>query len=124
ELEWDFAAAGGNMDKAYYFCGSNKIDEVAVYIKNSNKSTANIGSKKENELSINDMSGNVWEWCWDWYFTNHDLYDQNIKSGSYRIIKGGSWLDFENNCRLLTRNGAYPSSSNSSTGFRIAKSIK
>jgi len=126
ELEWDYAASGGAVDSLNEFSGGNNIDEVAVYIKNSNRSTAEVATKKANELGIYDMSGNVFEWCWDWYFPNQALSDQpqNIKSGSYRVIKGGSWLDYPDNCRFSKRNGTYPSNGNSSTGFRIAKNVK
>ncbi len=81
EAEWEFAARGGINSKGYAYSGSDNLDEVAWYLGNSERQSHPVGTKKANELGIYDMSGNVWEWCWDWY-------DYNKKS---RVIKGGSW---------------------------------
>lgn len=111
EAEWEYAASGGQASKNYTYSGSNNADDVAWYWKNagdkylsgdwnwpiieSNKnSTKTIGTQKPNELGIYDMSGNVREWCWDWYVDG----DLNSLSGSYRVVKGGGWIgDIKNN---------------------------
>lgn len=111
EAEWEYAASGGQASKNYTYSGSNNADDVAWYWKNagdkylsgdwnwpiieSNKnSTKTIGTQKPNELGIYDMSGNVREWCWDWYVDG----DLNSPSGSYRVVKGGGWIgDIKNN---------------------------
>ena len=106
EAEWEYAAKGGNKSKNYKYAGSDNIDEVAWYTKNSydkgedhaDYGTHIVGSKKPNELEIYDMTGNVWEWCSDWY--GSDYYANSPSSnpkgasdGSYRVDRGGSWYD-------------------------------
>ncbi|HQO10688.1 MAG TPA: SUMF1/EgtB/PvdO family nonheme iron enzyme [Clostridiales bacterium] len=126
ELEWEYAASECNVETKNQYSGGDDIEILANYIGNSNRSTTPAASKKANGLGIYDMSGNVREWCWDWYFPNLTLIEsiQNQKSGSYRLVKGGGWMDYADNCRISSRNGLYPSDSNSSTGLRIARSIK
>jgi sulfatase modifying factor 1 len=67
EAEWEFAARGGNLSKRFQYAGSDDPDEVAWYTDNSSGSTHTVGEKLPNELSLYDMSGNSWEWCWDWF---------------------------------------------------------
>ena len=71
EAEWEYAAKGGNQGQNYECSGSNSIDEVAWYNGNSSRQTHEVGQKQPNELGIYDMSGNVWEWCSDWYDANY-----------------------------------------------------
>lgn len=116
KVEWEYAARGGKRSKGYKYSGSNNIDDVAWYIKNHQKSkfgkkgtTHPVGMKKPNELGLYDMSGNVWEWCSDWYTKE---YVQNGKSvhpgwpfkGSAllfrRVLRGGSWGGSAKGCRV------------------------
>ncbi len=95
EAEWEYAACGGNKSKGYIYSGSNNIDEVAWYWNNSeNRKHLIVGQKKPNELGIYDMSGNVWEWCQDWYgdYTIGSVTNPTgANIGSYRITRGGDW---------------------------------
>ena len=110
EAEWEFAARGGNKSMGYKYSGSNQIDEVAWYDGNSNK-TCNVGTKLPNELGIYDMSGNVWEWCWDWY----------DNSKSLRVNRGGGWYSDAEYCRVAHRYGSTPEGRGSGLGFRLVR---
>ena len=100
EAEWEYAARGGNKSKGYQYCGSNNLDDVAWYYDNSEEKTHPVRTKQPNELGIYDMSGNVWEWCQDWYDGSYDsgsqTNPQGPSSGSRRVpsrvIRGGSWF--------------------------------
>lgn len=87
EAEWEYAAKGGNKSKSFHYSGSDDWDDVAWCLDNSRKQTNPVGKKKGNEIGIHDMSGNVWEWCWEWYDSNR----------SSRVIKGGSWYSYVSN---------------------------
>lgn len=94
EAEWEFAARGGNASKGYKFAGSNNPDNVAWHQGNSNNTTHNVGTKKANELGIYDMSGNVWEWCQDWFGSYSSSAQTNPKgpsSGTDHLNRGGAW---------------------------------
>ena len=108
EAEWEYAARGGKKSKGYRYSGSNDIDVVAWYLDDENylRGTAPIGTKVPNELGIYDMSGNVWEWCNDWYSNYIDLPQINPQgpvAGTFRIIRGGSWSDFARHCHVWHR---------------------
>ena len=98
EAEWEYAARGGPNSKGYLFAGSDSPEEVAIFYVGGG--TRPVRSKRENELGIYDMSGNVYEWCWDWY--GSDFYSgleagnnpRGAKSGSFRVLRGGSWSDY------------------------------
>jgi formylglycine-generating enzyme required for sulfatase activity len=111
EAEWEYAAKGGNKSNGYMYAGSNDIDEVAWYYHNSGDTTHDVGTKKTNELGLFDLSGNVWEWCWDWYgdyFKESELQNEygealnpaekknpsGVTSGSLRVNRGGGWSDY------------------------------
>ena len=92
EAEWEYAARGGKKSKKYKYSGSNNIDDVAWYTYNSGGKTHAVGTKRPNELGIYDMSGNVYEWCSDWYDSYSSMSQTNPKganSGSYRVLRGG-----------------------------------
>lgn len=94
ESEWEFAARGGTKSKGYKYCGSNDIDAVAWYRSNSEDGTHVVGTKAPNELGLYDMSGNLWEFCQDWYGSYGNTPQTNPAgpaTGSDRVIRGGCW---------------------------------
>jgi formylglycine-generating enzyme required for sulfatase activity len=106
EAEWEFAARGGNNSNHYQYSGSNNLRDVAWYDHNSNGTTHDVATKLPNELGIYDMSGNVYEWCSDWYgdYSSNAQYDPAGSSrGSYRVCRGGSWNFDARFCRSLHR---------------------
>ena len=125
EAEWEYAARGGNQSKGYKFSGSNSISDVAWYDDNSRRKTHPVGQKRPNELGIYDMSGNVFEWCQDWYGSYSSSSQTNPtgpSGGSSRVLRGGSWCISARYCRVSYRNSSYPDSRYSSIGFRLALS--
>ncbi|MDR1724753.1 MAG: SUMF1/EgtB/PvdO family nonheme iron enzyme [Tannerella sp.] len=131
EAEWEYAARGGKQSKNYKYSGSNTVDDVAWYWDNCQENFNNgstpysaIGKKQANELGIFDMSGNVWEWCSDWYGSySGDSQTNPIgpSSGLYRVIRGGGWSDYSMLMRLSYRgDGKTPTSRNDFIGFRLA----
>ena len=122
EAEWEFACRGGNNSRGYKYSGSNYIDNVAWYRDNSGGKTHPVGTKAPNELGIYDMSGNVWEWCADWYanYTSNSQTDPTgPQSGSFRVSRGGSWNCIAGYCRSSGR-GIYPACRVSYLGLRLA----
>lgn len=123
EAEWEFAARGGNKSSGYKYSGSNNLDEVAWYVVDK---TQSVGTKKANELGIFDMSGNVSEWCQDWYFLTYGSYPKrNPKGpifGTYRIVRGGSFMNLSKYCRVAYRNATAPTSGYNDCGFRVVLS--
>src|SRR5574344_679325 len=122
EAEWEYAARGGNQSKGYKYSGSNTIDDVAWYYDNSGSKTHTVGTKQANELGIYDMSGNVWEWCSDWYDSYGSSSQTNptgAASGSYGVLRGGSWNYNARFCRVSLRSGYYPDYGNDGRGLRL-----
>ena len=124
EAEWEYAARGGNASKGHKYSGSNNIDEVAWYDNNSNRKTHTVGSKKANELGIYDMSGNVWEWCSDFYDENYykNSPAQNPKGAAKsesRSLRGGSWGYSVSYCRVSVRDRVNPNVRFNFNGFRV-----
>lgn len=137
EAEWEYAARGGHASirlsnlkstATNMYTGSNNLDEVGWYNKNSNSKTHPVAAKKPNELGLYDMSGNIWEWCQDWY--GRKYYDECKKkgtvdnptgsqSGSDRVLRGGSWYGGARNCRSAYRSLAGPGYCNDGIGFRL-----
>jgi formylglycine-generating enzyme required for sulfatase activity len=125
EAEWEFAARGGVSATATKYAGSNNIDEVAWYTSNSGSKTKPVGTKKPNELGIYDMSGNVWEWCGDWYgdySSSNKTNPTGASTGSYRVLRGGSWGHTARHCRVSTRINDSPDSRSNIDGFRVVLS--
>jgi formylglycine-generating enzyme required for sulfatase activity len=123
EAEWEYVARGGANSKGYKYSGSNTLSVVAWYKGNSGNKTHPIGSKKPNELGIYDMSGNVKEWCIDWY-GNYSWFEKTKPMGPSfgysRLNRGGSWDDRTRYCRVSNRCSDYPGSRSRYLGFRLA----
>ncbi|MDO5341223.1 MAG: SUMF1/EgtB/PvdO family nonheme iron enzyme [Bacteroidia bacterium] len=125
EAEWEYAARGGNKSKGYKYSGSNSIGDVAWYDDNSGSKTHPVGTKSPNELGIYDMSGNVYEWCQDWYDSYGSGSQTNPQwpsSGSYRVHRGGGWGNLARRCRVSDRDCSTPDDRRSNLGFRLAVS--
>ena len=130
EAEWEYAARGGNKTNGYKYAGSNTIENVAWYRENSyNKGSSHsdygthkVGIKKTNELGIYDMSGNVWEWCSDWFKGYPGSSGVTDYTGSHRVLRGGSWRSYARYCRSANRYDHAPDRRSSYIGFRIARS--
>ena len=126
EAEWEYAARGGNKNQGFMYSGSNNLNDVAWHLGNSRNTTHPVGTKKSNELGIYDMNGNVWEWCNDWYgdySSDAQTNPQGPDSGSFRVMRGGSWLDAARNCRVSPHGYNAPGLRYNDLGFRIALSI-
>lgn len=126
EAEWEYAARGGNQSRRYTYSGSNNVGDVAWYCENSGSKTQPVGTKQPNELGIYDMSGNVWEWCNDWYDGNYyknspSRNPRGASSGSDRVLRGGSWVDGAGYCRVAYRFSIDPGSRDFSGGFRVVR---
>jgi len=122
EAEWEYAARGGNQGHGYKYAGSNTVGNVAWYSENSNSQTHPVATKLPNELGLYDMSGNVWEWCSDWYgnySSGSQTNPQGPSSGSYRVLRGGSWDDNARFCRVSYRSFNGPDYRRYRGGFRL-----
>ena len=124
EAQWEYAARGGNKSKGYTYSGSNVIDDVAWYDDNSGEMTYPVKTKVPNELGIYDMSGNVWEWCSDWYGSYSSAAQTDPTgpaTGSHRVMRGGSWGSYASSCRVASRNSFTPTGGNNFyLGLRLA----
>jgi len=134
EAEWEYAASGGQVSKSYTYSGSNDVDEVAWYwrnsgdeyltgewhwlrVKSNNSSTKAVGLKKPNELRLYDMSGNVREWCWDWNGSRGPEFGG-------RVWKGGGWIGSDRSCVTAYRGGFRSNGRGPDQGFRVCRSKK
>lgn len=125
EAEWEYAARGGQQSKDYIYAGSDNVDVVAWHRGNrEGRRTHQVGRKKPNELGICDMSGNVYEWCYDWY--DFDYYEDrpredpvNTSRSSSRVLRGGCWYSLATCSRLAYRLGRRPDHMDFNLGFRV-----
>ena len=125
EAEWEYAARGGDRSKGYKYAGSNNLNEAGWYGDNS-RHTHPVGEKKPNELGLYDMSGNVWEWCQDWYGDYMEESQTNptgLQSGRIRVLRGGSYWNDARSCRVSFRLGGDPGRWNGGHGLRLVLSL-
>lgn len=128
EAEWEYAARGATNTPDYLYSGSDDINAVAWYSGNSGYTSHPVGTKAPNGLGLYDMSGNVWEWCWDWYSrfyysSSPSSNPTGPASGSGRVRRGGGWSDGASGCRVASRYGGNPNYSGSDIGFRLCRAI-
>jgi sulfatase modifying factor 1 len=122
EAEWEFAAKGGNKSKNYIFSGSKNIQDVAYYMDHGDYKLKKVGQLKANELGIFDMSGNVWEWCSDWYSDNYLIQKNNPRgpsNGNKKVMKGGSFNSNPETCKINFRHSAKVDFKSDNLGFRL-----
>ncbi len=122
EAEWEYAARGGKRSNGYKYAGSSNIGSVAWYTDNSGSKTHPVKGKNPNELGLYDMSGNVWEWCQDWYDSYSNSTQTNPigpSNGSFRVLRGGSWGNIARHCRVSIRFSDDPDIRDFSIGFRL-----
>ncbi|MDX2246561.1 MAG: SUMF1/EgtB/PvdO family nonheme iron enzyme [Bacteroidia bacterium] len=131
EAEWEYAARGGKYSQGFTYAGSNNLFEVGWYGGgNSQSITQPVGLKRPNELGLFDVSGNLWEWCSDWYGGKY--YEQCAKEkivhnpkgpedGTGRVVRGGSWYYIDFNCRVAYRLDSQPSYRGYGIGLRLSR---
>jgi len=127
EAEWEYAARGGQESRGSRYAGTNNINFVAWYSGNSGNKTHPVGQLEPNELGLYDMSGNVWEWTYNWFdfYTDTPTPADNPsgpESGDFRIVRGGSWYGYIGGSRVACRGSDDPSNKRSYIGFRVAHS--
>ena len=141
EAEWEYAAGGGQMSKGYKYSGSDDVDQVAWYWKNSgdkyltgdwlwpalesnHNKTKSVGGKKPNELGLYDMSGNIREWCWDWYgdLKTNVTDPKGDSSGYARVWKGGGWIGADFCCVSSYRGSLAATGTGPDQGLRVCRS--
>ncbi len=131
EAEWEYAArAGDNTVDSLTYSGTsdvNELEKYAWYYDNSDYTTHEVGKKEANVFGLYDMSGNVWEWCWNWFTSE---YDENTEggsdptgssAGSDRVNRGGSWCNSSVGCAVSCRISNYPNGRSSNLGFRVVR---
>ena len=120
EAEWEWLARGG---EEYTYAGSNTVGDVAWYTDNTNVTgTREVKTKAANGYGLYDMSGNVWEWCWDWDESiNESTAAYGATSGTYRVFRGGSWWINDYDCRVTCRSCSKPGSCTFGYGLRVVR---
>lgn len=123
EAEWEYAARGGKHSKGYIYSGSDTLSLVGWYKENGGERPQPVKMKRPNELGLYDMSGNMWEWCNDWYdtySTDAQVNPQGPSEGRSRVVRGGSWLIDAPLCRPADRSFGAPRGGGCIVGLRLA----
>ena len=126
EAEWEYAARGGSNSMHYKYSGGNYLEYVSWYFRNSMDKTHTVGMMKPNELGLYDMSGNVWEWCQDWYGTygkKTAYYPTGPVQAYNKVFRGGGYDNGDTYSRCSYRNGTAPQNKFKNLGLRLAHSI-
>jgi formylglycine-generating enzyme required for sulfatase activity len=127
EAEWEYAARGGERSKGYTYAGSDNIDEVGWYNGNSGNTPHAVGQKQPNELGIYDMTGNIWEYCFDWhtaYSAQAQTNPTGAATGEKHVLRGGCYHYDSKNCTNTYRHSYYtPDNGGASTGLRIVLEV-
>ena len=126
EAEWEFAARGGNASKGYRFAGGDVVNEVSWGLNNAGFRTHSVGCRKANELGLYDMTGNVSEWCSDWYgrfYLGTEPNPQGAKDGEWKVVRGGSFDNCEENSYLSRREYYAPYEAMNYCGLRLALTL-
>jgi sulfatase modifying factor 1 len=127
ECEWEFAARGGNKTRHTAFSGGDTLGDVAWSASNSGQATHSVGQKAPNELGLHDLSGNVYEWCWDWYGSAYpvggasDPKGPDSDPGTRRVQRGCPFYGNDMGCQLSYRSYARPAQSGPTIGFRCVR---
>lgn len=128
EAEWEFAARGGRYSQGYQYAGSDKLKQVGWYEENSTNETKEVGQLLANELGIHDMSGNVYEWCSDWFSDEYYkiCHQKGVvenpmgpNKGRHRVTRGGRYFRRPVDCRVVYRNYVHPENRSDNIGFRL-----
>ena len=128
ETEWEYAARGGIYWGDYFiYSGSDNIDEVGWYKRNSWDESKIVGQKKPNQLGLYDMSGNLWEWCSDYYHADTTKIPPDggpcLEQSEERVLRGGCFHNFGAHCTVMKRYQINPDYKDGCIGFRLALSI-
>ncbi len=128
EAEWEYASRGGRQSHGYQYSGGNDVGAVAWYYDNAAGTPHRAGTKQPNELGIFDLSGNVWEWCWDWYGPYSSASVTNpegaLPHGDTRVVRGGSWVGVADVTRSSSRSALPPTVRSDAVGFRVVRSAE
>jgi len=144
ESEWEYAVRASSLTAFYTSSGNNgsltntgcspldtNLDQIATYCGNDSSITQKVREKEANDWDLYDMSGNVWEWVWDWYSTSYPTGDTESpavdpsgpQNGSEKAVRGGSWDSASGDCRSAARSSSNPGSRSNTTGFRLVRTM-